>query len=197
MRFLKIFSFLCVACVFLYLICFASEGSVYNDVVRFHVIANSDSEIDQKIKLGVRDAVLEKYSAELSKYNDKEAALVAANEMLDDIQKDVNGYLKECCDYFATVSIEESYFPTKTYGEYSLPRGKYTALCIRLGKSEGQNYWCVLFPPLCLGASSKDDLEMFEECGLSKKEYDLMRTSKPQYKLKFKLLEILNQKRPL
>lgn len=190
MRFFKIFSLLTVLCVFLYLICFAAEGSVYNDVVRFHVIANSDSEIDQQIKLSVRDTVLEKYSSVLSKYKNKNEALAAAEKMLPEIEKDVNEYLQEVAGYTAKVSIEESYFPTKTYGEYSLPRGNYTALCIRLGEAEGQNYWCVLFPPLCLGTATEDGAKVFEECGLSKREYNLMRLEKPTYKLKFKLLEI-------
>ena len=190
MRFLKIFSVLTVLSVVLYLFCFASEGSVYNDVVRFHVIANSDSEADQNIKLGVRDMVLEKYSSALSRYKSKEEALAAAKKMMPDIERDVIEYLKDYSDYTATVSIEESYFPTKTYGEYSLPRGNYTALCIRLGKAEGQNYWCVLFPPLCLGTASEDGVKVFEECGLSRSEYNLMRGEKTRYKLKFKLLEI-------
>ena len=163
---------------------------MYNDVVRFHVIANSDSEIDQQIKLSVRDFVLQKYSSTLSKYKNKEDALAAAEKMLPNIEKDVNEYLKEYFEYSATVSIEESYFPTKTYGEYSLPRGKYTALCIRLGKAKGQNYWCVLFPPLCLGTAAEDTEKVFEECGLSKGEYNLMRAEKIRYKLKFKILEM-------
>ncbi len=190
MRFFKIFSLLTVLSVFLYLICFAADGSVYNDVVRFHVIANSDSEVDQNIKLSVRDMVIEKYSAKLSKYKNKDEALAAAEEMLPEIETDVKEYLKGYADYTAEVSIEENYFPTKTYGEYSLPRGNYTALCIRLGKAEGQNYWCVLFPPLCLGASTEDGAKVFEECGLSSSEYNLMRTETPRYKLKFRILEL-------
>lgn len=190
MRFFKIFSLLTVLSVFLYLICFAADGSVYNDVVRFHVIANSDSEVDQNIKLSVRDMVIQKYSAKLSKYKNKDEALAAAEEMLPEIENDVKEYLKGYADYTAEVSIEENYFPTKTYGEYSLPRGNYTALCIRLGKAEGQNYWCVLFPPLCLGASTEDGAKVFEECGLSRSEYNLMRTETPRYKLKFKILEL-------
>lgn len=190
MRFFKIFSLLTVISVILYLVCFASSGSVYEDVIRLHIIAESDSEYDQEIKLSVRDMVLEKYSAELSKYTDKEEALAAASELLPKIQIDVNEYLKDRTDYTCTATIEESYFPTKTYGEYSLPRGNYTALCIRLGKAEGQNFWCVLFPPLCLSASSCDDEELFTSCGLSGDEYNLMRAEKPVYKLKFRLLEL-------
>ncbi|MBQ9133169.1 MAG: stage II sporulation protein R [Clostridia bacterium] len=192
MRFLKIFSLLTVVAVLLYLVCFAADGSVYNDVVRMHVIANSDSEADQSLKLEVRDLVLEKYSTVLSGYESKDAALTAAKQMLPEIETDVNAYLACRADYTCTVNIEESYFPTKSYGDYSLPRGKYTALCIRLGKAEGQNFWCVLYPPLCLGASSAEDSEeLFLNCGLTEDEYELMRTEKPVYKVKFRILELL------
>ena len=192
MRFLKIFSLLTVATVLLYLVCFAADGSVYNDVVRMHVIANSDSEADQSLKMEVRDLVLEKYSTVLSGYESKDAALTAAKQMLPEIETDVNAYLACRTDYTCTVNIEESYFPTKSYGDYSLPRGKYTALCIRLGKAEGQNFWCVLYPPLCLGASSAEDSEeLCLNCGLTEDEYELMRTEKPVYKVKFRILELL------
>lgn len=192
MRFLKIFSLLTVISVILYLACFAADDSVYNDVVRMHVIANSDSEADQSLKLEVRDLVLEKYSTVLSGYESKDAALDAAQLMLPEIEKDVNAYLVGRAAYTCTVSIEESYFPTKTYGDYSLPRGNYTALCIRLGKAEGQNFWCVLYPPLCLGASSAEDgEELFLSCGLTEEEYELMRGEKPVYKVKFRILELL------
>ena len=192
MRFLKIFSLLTVLLVLLYIVSFAADGSVYGDVVRLHIIADSDSVFDQSIKLSVRDLVLEKYSVALAKYTSKAEALAAAKALLPDIERDVNEYLKACSDYTAKVTVEESYFPTKTYGEYSLPRGNYTALCIRLGKAEGENYWCVLFPPLCLGASSENDKDLFAECGIDEDEYNLMRGEKPIYKLKFRLLELFS-----
>lgn len=176
----------------LYIVSFATDGSVYGDVLRLHIIADSDSTPDQNIKLSVRDLVLEKYSASLAKYTNKAEALSAAKALIPDIEKDVNKYLKTCSDYTAKVTVEDSYFPTKTYGEYSLPRGNYTALCIRLGKAEGENYWCVLFPPLCLGASSANGEDLFKSCGLSEDEYNLMRGEKPVYKLKFRLLELFS-----
>ena len=192
MRFLKIFSFLTFVCVILYLIAFSADGSVYNDVIRMHVIANSDSETDQQIKMEVRDMIVCKYSSELSRYNDRESALGAAQSMLTEIENDVNAYLSTRALYTCSATLEEKYFPTKEYGEYSLPRGNYTALCVKLGKSEGQNFWCVLFPPLCLGASSEDGEKLFTECGIDKDGYELMKKEKPVYKLKFRLLEMFN-----
>ncbi len=190
MRFLKTFSVLTVLSVLLYLVCFAADGSVYHDVVRMHVIANSDSEADQAIKMEVRDLVLQKYSPTLSAYTSKEQALAAAKALLPEIEADANAYLADRAAYTCTVSIEESYFPTKSYGEYSLPRGNYTALCIRLGNAEGENFWCVLYPPLCLGASAKDGEELFTSYGLSADAYALMRGEKPVYKVKFRILEL-------
>ncbi|MBQ4556038.1 MAG: stage II sporulation protein R [Clostridia bacterium] len=191
MRFFKIFSFLVVVSVLLYLVSFAADDSVYNDVVRLHVIANSDSETDQAIKIEVRDIVLTNYSSALSAYTNRDEALAAAQSMLSAIENEVNAYLSTRTDYTCTVTIEDSYFPTKTYGEYSLPRGNYTALCIRLGKAEGKNFWCVLFPPLCLGASTAESgEELFISHGLDKDEYELMKNKKPVYKLKFRFLEL-------
>lgn len=194
MRFLKIFSILTVLTVFLYLIGFAADGSVYQDVVRLHILANSDSEDDQTLKMEIRDLVLATHSEALSAYTTKEEALAAARGMLSAIEADVNAYLADRADYTAAVTIEEKYFPTKVYGDYTLPRGNYTALCIRLGKAEGQNFFCVLYPPLCLGAASDGGEELFVSHGLTEGEYELLRGEKPAYKLKFRLLELFHGK---
>ncbi len=190
MRFLKIFSILTVLAVLLYLISFAADGSVYDEVVRLHILANSDSEADQTLKMEVRDMVLATHGEALSAYTTREDALNAARGMLSSIQAEVNAYLAAHAEYTATVTIEEKYFPTKSYGDYTLPRGNYTALCIRLGKAEGQNFFCVLYPPLCLGAASDGGEELFVSHGLTTDEYELLRGEKPVYKLKFRLLEL-------
>ncbi len=192
MRFLKIFSLLTLISVLVYIIAFSAEGSVYDDVIRMHVIANSDSEADQRIKMEVRDMVIVRYGAELSKYNNRTLALEAARSKLSEIENEVNTYLSTVAAYTGSVTIEEKYFPTKVYGEYSLPQGNYTALCIRLGEAKGENFWCVLFPPLCLGASTENAENLFTECGIDKSEYELMKKEKTVYKLKFRLLEMFN-----
>ena len=192
MRFFKIFCGSVLLCTVLYLICFSADGSVYEDVVRMHVIANSDSEADQKVKMEVRDMVIQKYGTELSSYSDKASALSAVQSKLSEIENEVNSYLSTRTTYTCSVTVAESYFPTKSYGDYSLPQGNYTALCIKLGKAEGQNFWCVLFPPLCLGACSADGEELFVSCGLTGDEYELMKGEKTVYKLKFRLLELFN-----
>lgn len=121
-----------------------------NQLLRFHVIANSDSEIDQNVKLKVRDAVLAYLNPVLMETgSEKEAyAYVAAHaDDMDKIAEDVlaaNGF-----DYQAQVKLGKSQFPTKAYGELVLPAGTYQALRIELGEAQGKNWWCVLFPPLC------------------------------------------------
>lgn len=190
MRFFKIFSILTVFTVLLYLISFAADGSVYHDVVRLHIVANSDSETDQALKMAVRDLVLSNYGEALSAYTSKEESVAAAEGMLTAIESTVNDFLAAHTDYTATATVEERYFPTKAYGAYTLPRGNYTALCIRLGRAEGQNFFCVLYPPLCLGAAVEDGETLFVSCGLTKDEYELLRGEKPVYKLKFRLLEL-------
>lgn len=194
MRFLKIFSALTVIAVLLYLASAADDGSVYHDVLRLHIIADSDDAAAQEVKLEVRDLLLDKYGARLSGYENKARAEEAARSLLPEIEAAVDSYLRGRADYGATVTLGEEYFPTKQYGEYSLPRGVYTALCVRLGRAEGRNFWCVLYPPLCLGAATVDDCceSLFLSSGLTEEEYELMRGEKKIYKVRFKLLEWLN-----
>lgn len=196
--FLKIFSVLVLAVSLFYMVGAIDDGSVYHDVLRLHVIANSDDREDQELKLEVRDRILETYGEKLSGFSCKEAAETAARELLPDIAATVTDFLRGRAPYTATVTVAEEYFPTKTYGAYSLPRGVYTALCIRLGKAAGENFFCVLYPPLCLGAATADAdadgdfSDIFLSSGLTAAEYELMRGEKPVYRVRFKLLEWLH-----
>ena len=199
LRFLKIFSVLVLAVSLFYMVGAIDDGSVYHDVLRLHVIANSDDKADQELKLEVRDRVLEAYGTKLSGFACKEDAEAAAEALLPEIEATVNAFLAGRTPYTAAVTIAEAYFPTKSYGEYRLPRGVYTALCIRLGKAAGENFWCVLYPPLCLGAATADDAEsgedLFLSSGLTHEEYELMRGEKPVFRVRFKLLEWLHSEK--
>lgn len=195
--FLIIFSVLALAASLFYMVGAMDDGSVYHDVLRLHVIANSDDKEDQALKLAVRDYILESYGARLSGFSDKNAAEAAARSLLPEIEADVNGYLSERAPYDCVVTVAEEYFPTKSYGEYRLPRGVYTALCVRLGRAAGENFWCVLYPPLCLGAATADGTatygeDIFLSAGMTHAEYELLRGEKPVYRLRFKLLEWLH-----
>ena len=192
--FLKIFSALVIAVSLFYMVGAIDDGSVYHDVLRLHVIANSDDGADQMLKLEVRDRILETYGTQLSGFSCKEEAEAAAAALLPDIEKTVNSFLDGRAPYTCAVSLAEEYFPTKSYGAYSLPRGVYTALCIRLGKAMGENFFCVLYPPLCLGAATADDdgEDLFLSSGLTHAEYELLRGEKPVFRVRFKLLEWLH-----
>ena len=171
-------------------ICTFESGceQVRESVLRLHVIANSDSEDDQALKLKVRDAVLEagkdvfgsgKTSAEAAELIDENKdylQFVAKREIME------NGY-----DYDVDICICEDEFPTKTYGRYTLPAGRYTAVKVIIGEGSGHNWWCVMFPPLCLPAAQNDvrlDDVMNESC------VDIV-SSQTRYEVRFKIVECI------
>ena len=125
-------------------------NNISENVVRLHVIANSDSEYDQNMKLKVRDAVI-KYSNDSFKDCKSSAELLLA---LETDMESIEQVAQECLDaeqsgYKARVSVGKCDFPAKSYGNYCFPAGEYQALRIEIGEADGKNWWCVLFPPLC------------------------------------------------
>lgn len=173
----------------------ASAQAVKNDVVRLHILANSDSESDQTVKLKVRDALLEtnasilndgvtKENAKEHFENSKEILLEAAEETLNK-----NGF-----DYDVKITLQEEYFNTRTYGNLTFPAGQYTALKVVLGEGDGKNWWCVMFPPLCIPAA--DGLETNENTAdyLTDSGEKIV-SGGSKYIVKFKLLEIYEELR--
>lgn len=168
-----------------------------NNFFRLHILANSNLEEDQELKLKVRDKVIE-YMNSLS-YIDlsKEDAIKLTNENLDKIKEIAektitqNGY-----NYPVNIEIGNFYFPTKHYANVSLPAGYYDALRIKIGKAEGENWWCSLFPPLCFtdissGVIDTDNLNALEE-NLSKDEFEIITGNNEKITFKFKLVELLS-----
>ena len=131
---------------------FAREcEAVQHEVLRLHIPANSDSEYDQQIKLMLRDYVLQKYSTQLSAEKDLAAAQQSISTLLPEIERSCCGFLSaHGVPYKAKAELTEMYFTTRTYDNVTLPAGTYTALRITLGSGEGKNWWCVMFPPLCI-----------------------------------------------
>ena len=128
------------------------QQGISREVLRFHVLANSDSPEDQAVKLQVRDGVLEWLEGELTEEEMGDLALMEKKigELLPQIPSLSDRIVKENgMDYEARAQLGESLFPRKTYGNCTFPAGPYTALRLLLGKAEGQNWWCVLFPRLC------------------------------------------------
>lgn len=164
---------------------------------RLHILANSDSEIDQNLKLKVRDAILDymekqnlSETSKLETMNSVKNNLEIYKNISEEIIKE-NGF-----NYPVSVEVGNFYFPTKIYGNISLPAGYYDALKINIGEAEGQNWWCSLFPPLCfvdissgiIEEDSKNDLKE----KLSDEEFAIITNNNETIKLKFKILEIFS-----
>ena len=166
-----------------------------NSVFRLHVIANSDSKEDQNLKYIVRDKLLQYMNSYLSNTSTKEDAIKIANEHLDEFkQVAINTIKEQGYSYNVNVKVGNFEFPTKTYGDISLPAGFYDALRVEIGEAKGQNWWCVMFPPLCfvdvtsgvVPEESKKELQN----NLSEEEFALISDNQSSnIQFKFKLLE--------
>ena len=162
-----------------------ADAAIYRDTVRLHIIANSDSEEDQNLKLAVRDGILEKYGTLLSANENAKAAAANISALLVQIEECAKGIVSELgFDYGVKAILTEEYYETRDYGDFSLPAGKYASLQITIGNAEGKNWWCVMYPPMCLGASVEDS------SGYTKTEVGLIGG---KYKVKFKILELISR----
>lgn len=168
------------------------EMDIYDSCVRLHVIANSDSEDDQGLKLKVRDALLEAISTyEFKDKNDaleyieknKECLLETAEAIVEE-----NGYC-----YGVTIETGLESYPTRYYEDFSLPAGKYTSVRVKIGEAEGENWWCVLYPPLCNAGAISYENDAYTDVGLTKDQYELITGKTGEYKVKFKLIEVAAQ----
>ena len=174
------------------------ESEIYDTVVRLHVLANSDSEEDQELKLKVRDRIIEIVSSAVEGCSSQDEAVEAINLRIEEIKKAAGEVIaSEGYDYSVNVELGEEYYPTKSYESCAFPEGNYTSLRVMIGASEGQNWWCCLFPPLCLSAASDDakstNEEAFIAVGLSADQYKLItETDQPKYKVRFKILETIS-----
>ena len=166
-----------------------TQRDLADRVVRLHVLANSDSEEDQALKLLVRDAVLERATALLEQTESRAEAEALLRESLPELETiaeetvRANGY-----SYAVTAELEDTSFPTKEYDGFSLPAGEYLALRILIGEGAGQNWWCVVFPPLCTAASA-DVPETALAAGFTEDQVGLMTKEDSGYVLKFKAVE--------
>ena len=168
----------------------ASCGDVRHDVLRMHVIANSNSVEDQALKLKVRDAVLKEgkdiFDGSLTSA-DAERVLIPQKERLEEAARKVireNGF-----DYDVRLEIGKDFFSTRTYDDrITLPAGEYEAVRVIIGEGKGKNWWCVMFPPMCLpAAESSNDTELKDV--LSDDELKVVE-SDPKFEPRFKIIEI-------
>lgn len=144
-------------------------GKMTDKLIRIHVIANSDSEEDQTLKLNVRDSVLEAASELISKCGSKEEAMAVISDNIGFISAAANEAVEENgYEYTVKCSLSEEEFDERVYDGFTLPAGEYDALCVRIGDADGKNWWCVCYPSLCFGSAvSIDDCEVFTESELT------------------------------
>ncbi len=169
-----------------------SCNDIRNSVLRLHILANSDSEADQAVKIIVRDALLksgsELFDGDMTVDNAQSCLSAHKNQLIayiNNILKD-NGF-----EYESDVYLVREYFNTRSYDEFTLPAGEYLALKVILGNGIGHNWWCVMFPPLCLPAATENtelDIVFNHNCTQIVK-------SSPDYEIRFKIIEIIERLR--
>ena len=197
----KIFVLLLLLLLFTFICAFSYANSVSahisESVFRLHIIANSDEINDQNLKYLVRDRLIE-YMNTLSKdCTSKSEIMSVALTHLNEFKKIAETVVKENgFNYDVFVEVGNFDFPTKEYGDISLPAGFYDALRVKIGKAEGKNWWCVMFPPLCFvdvtsGIVPEESKNLIKD-ELSSEEFYLISEHTPDVKFKFKLLELFN-----
>ena len=170
------------------------QEELAGQVIRLHVIANSDSREDQALKLEVRDRILERAQELYPEHATLAEARAALEESLPELSRIGEQTVKEAgYDYPVTAQLTQCWFPTKEYEDFALPAGDYTALRIVIGEGEGQNWWCVAFPPLCLGAASQSVEEAAQAGYFDADQTALITGASEGYVLKFKGMELLGE----
>ena len=180
-----------------------STDPIYSSVFRLHIRANSDSPEDQALKLQVRDELLPFTTELFADCEGLDDAVRVANDERDAIAEHINSTLKSLgAEYSASIRIGREEFPERDYGGESYPAGEYTALIVELGEGEGQNWWCVLFPSLCLSAVKVEDSV---EASITPEQYEAICapadsavetkpvTAAPKYRIKFRFLELIEE----
>ena len=165
-----------------------AREDISNDVFRLHIIANSDSEEDQALKIKVRDAVLEAGEDIFSGSGNACEAAAMAEENMDILKAAAeNAIYENGCDYPVDCEVSQVWFDERVYGSAVLPEGEYTALRVKIGKAEGKNWWCVMFPPLCLPAVTNTDevlVQAEKDGALTSRELDII-SDPSKYEVRF------------
>ena len=185
-----------LGCGILYIRQVRLQQAISDKVLRFHVLANSDSEADQTLKLAVRDAVGSFMQEKLADVENLEECELVVRQSLGEIEEAAaetiaeNGY-----DYDVTAELEHTSFPVKNYGSYTFPAGDYEALRIVIGEGNGHNWWCVMYPNMCFSDSMYEVIDEKAETSLqevlTQEEYDSI-IEDSDYKIQFKYLSFLN-----
>ena len=190
----------CIICILLSTLLISAlpvdgEEKLYDNVIRLHIIANSNSDEDQELKLKIRDEILMRYSERLASVQSIERAEEEVLCLLEDIRETARKVCeREGYDYAIEIDLGTEYYPTREYGELHFPAGNYTSLRVIVGEGEGKNWWCVLFPPLCVSTAYGDTIYADDSVpvGLTPEQYRIISKSDDvKYVVKFKVLELL------
>lgn len=167
-----------------------TQGALADKVIRLHVIANSDTREDQALKLEVRDRILEEATLLFREGDTIDQTTRRIEDHLDELAAAGQQVVEQAgYDYPVTARLEETYFPTKEYTDFALPAGSYTALRVVIGSGAGQNWWCVVFPPLCLGSVTETS-QTAMSAGFTEEDVKLITGDSEEYVIKFRALEL-------
>lgn len=199
LKYISILLILLIGFIFISISSYASSISkdLSDNFFRLHILANSDSQEDQELKLKVRDNIIEYMNSLSYKGLSKQDAITLTENHISDFENIAQKTIQnEGYNYNVSLEIGNFYFPTKIYGNVSLPAGYYDALKIELGKAEGKNWWCSLFPPLCFVDISSgvidENAEELLKNNLSDEEFAIITSDSETIKFKFKILELFS-----
>lgn len=171
------------------------QDDLERKMIRLHVVANSDSDRDQSLKLQVRDKVLAFTEQTMRASSSREEANAALRAALPAIRQMAEETLRENgCEDAVETRLEPAEFPLKAYDGFRLPAGEYMALRVLIGEAAGQNWWCVVYPPLCMTAAA-DVTETGIACGMEQEDLDIMQETDEEYRVKFRCVELWEQLR--
>jgi stage II sporulation protein R len=169
-----------------------AEANIYEDTIRLHILANSDSREDQELKILVRDGILSVYGERLRAAGSFEAAEGLVEKIIPEIEEYAEDIIKDAgYEYSVCAKLGQEWYETRDYDGFSLPCGYYTSLRILIGEGDGQNWWCVMYPPLCTELAS--EAAPADDGLIDYTKEEMILTSSGKYNIKFKILEDLSR----
>ena len=169
-----------------------AEANIYEDTIRLHILANSDSREDQELKIVVRDGILNEFGERLRLAGSFDKAEELCEELIPEIKEYAEAIIKAAeYGYEVSIKLGEEWYETRDYDGFSLPCGYYTSLRILIGEGKGQNWWCVMYPPLCTELATESAPADDGLIDYTKEEMILISSGK--YNIKFKILEDLSR----
>ena len=184
-----------IAAIILIAVCLFPTGEdmkIYDSLIRLHVIADSDSPRDQELKLKVRDALLSEVAALTENCGSRDEAEALLRDNAEYFEEISERTLRENgSDDSVTVSVGWEKYPERSYEGLRLPSGEYCSMRVMIGEAEGKNWWCVLFPPLCVGSATEVE-EKLVSVGFTPDQVKVLTdTGSPKYRIRFKILDVL------